>query len=155
MGNMAFAREGQLMLLVHNKINPSVAEWTEYVGVVAKLQYSEDPVDGLLVVSEAGGPNAKQRNEIVGAFEPHIVMTAVCSDSAFARGITTAISWFHPKQLISFRYDEIAPALAGLSVSLDRFDAVVASLHDLQRSIGARLVEPLAPTATPGDRVKR
>ncbi len=146
MANMAFAREGQLMLLVHNKINPSVAEWSEYVGVVAALQYSEHPLEGLLVVSEAGGPNAKQRNEIVSAFVPHIVMTAVCSDSAFARGITTAISWFHPKQLISFRYDEIAPALIGLSTELDRFTAVVARLHELQRSIGARLVHPLAPT---------
>src|SRR5258708_2854567 len=91
MANMTFARDLDLLLLIHNKTDPSGEEWSAYCAAIRGYQRSDDPVSNLLVVSEGGGPNARQRREVIESFQPRQAPTAVCANSAIARGITTAI----------------------------------------------------------------
>jgi len=138
MPDMTFARDGDLMILVHNTNDPSAADWARYCAAVKTAQRSDEPVIGLLVISEAGGPNAKQRAEVIEAFGPRRAPTAVCSNSALARGITTAIAWLYPKLMMSFRYEDVERALDGLGIGRNRHATLLARVLEFQREIGAK-----------------
>ena len=74
---MAFARVDDLMLLMHGREKPAQEKWSEYVAFVEATQKSASPVTALLVVSDGGGPNATQRNQIIAAFSPKGTPVAV------------------------------------------------------------------------------
>src|SRR5512147_1959684 len=111
---MRYARVGVTMLSVHDHRDPSDADWTEYVEAY-EAAARDHGVRGLLAVSRGGGPNARQRKHVVDRLGRYgYIKTAVCSSSAIARGITTAIGWLTPAQLKGFGYAERDAALAWL-----------------------------------------
>jgi len=138
MADMTFVKEGDLLILVHNKTNPTPEAWAAYCQAIKTYLASGDAVRVLLVVSEAGGPNAKQRREVIEAFGSTQPLTAVCSNSALARGITTAIAWLFPKLMMSYRYEDVVAALDGLGVPRDKHVGITARVIELQRKVSAK-----------------
>jgi hypothetical protein len=93
-------RAGDLVLVVsvHGSDSCSDAEWSEYLGMCgqAMAEHASDHNIGGLVVSEGGGPTARQREELriaLGIRKPRV---AVITSSLVTRGIGTALSWFNP-----------------------------------------------------------
>jgi hypothetical protein len=75
----------------------------------------------LLVHSGRGGPNAKQRAQIIAAYQGSGVGTAVCASSALARGITTAIGWLYGTNLMrSFPSEQLRQAMDHLNIPSSR-----------------------------------
>lgn len=59
-------RAGLTLVLVHDERNPSDTEWTQWVRFFATAARRES-VRRLFVVSRGGGPNRRQRMEVVDA----------------------------------------------------------------------------------------
>ena len=114
---LRYTRVGTTMVLVHDERDPTDEDWAEYVEVYREGAF-EHGVSKLLVISAGGGPNARQRRAVLTALagKEGTIRTAICSSSAMARGITTAIGWMTPAQLRSFGYEDRHAALDYLEV---------------------------------------
>ena len=110
------------MVLVCGRRDPSAEDWTVWSEAYsnATVEYG---VRKLFVVSAGGGPNARQRKQVVSAVLAKLgtaaeeIATAACGDSAAVRIVTAAIGWLSGAQrLKSFRSSERERALAYLDV---------------------------------------
>lgn len=151
---LLFERVGLLALLVHDERDPSAADWSQWVQFYATAT-REHNVRDLLVLSRGGGPNSRQRTEVVNALVGCLgpgamrLRTAVCTDSRLARGITTAIGWLYPmRHLRSFGHDQEQRNLA-----LD-FLQVAPGLRPAVLSTAERMEHELLRMAH-ADRVRR
>lgn len=119
---LRFARVGRLMLLVHGQRAPSPEGWSAWVEAFANAA-AEHGVRALLVVSQGGGPNARQRKEVVEALVVRLgaavdeMATAVCGSAPTVRAITAAIGWLSgAPRMRSFASDAQHQALEYLKV---------------------------------------
>ena len=133
---LAYSRyRGRLVLLAHARVNPSAAEWSAYC---RDLRRWRAELDGILVRSDGGGPNALQRGEMTDAIEAErtTVRTAVVTVSRVARGIVTALSWINA-QIKAFSPLQQDAALSYLGVTDDERAEVLAELERLRALLGA------------------
>lgn len=92
------------VVALHGKASPSAGEWSGFVALVRDF-YRRSP-KGLLygiTFTRGGGPDAKQRRELVDAVPKDQMTTGmIVSDSAVIRGIITAFSWLSRGGMRSF-----------------------------------------------------
>ncbi len=137
---MDFFREREVLIFLSGPTSPSAAEWPAYIDAVAQLAKPGGPLRGMLIVSEGGSPDGKQRAQAVTAFGAHAVPVAMCSASAMERGIITAMSWIYPAKIASFAFDEVTRGLAHIGIDATRAWALRAQIRAAQRKLGWRVV---------------
>ncbi len=123
---------GDLLLVVHANASPDAGEWRRFCEIAGELRNARGELRAL-VVTEGGAPNATQRtlyNEQVGAKN---VRVAVLTDSAAARAVLTAMSWFN-REMRAFAKGDLAGSLAFLRVQEPR--ELGATLAELRRELG-------------------
>jgi hypothetical protein len=80
-------------ILVHGDLPPDEAEWIACVEAL-RSGIKEQTVRGLLVFTDGVGPNAAQRRYATNALSQRFPV-GVVTRSRMARGLATAIQWFH------------------------------------------------------------
>jgi hypothetical protein len=110
---MASEAVGNIYVVAQARENPHDAEWDSNVERQASLV-----PDGLrvLVWSEGGGPDAKQRARLAERLAGYQPLTAILTPSAMARAIGVAISWVNPSVRM-FPPEALAMALAHLQTT--------------------------------------
>lgn len=133
---------GDLFLVVHPKTPPSDQDWDALMAIyrdraralrgTAKLS--------VLVSSDGGGPDAKQRKRLaeLGA----TLRVAVLSASPVVRAIGTAARWFNP-ELRVLAPDDLESARQHLGIAperwsraIDRLDRLLTTFRERARSTG-------------------
>ena len=142
---LRFGRVNRTMLLVHNERNPSAPDWSAWVEAYAQgaLEFG---VRALVVVSGGGGPNARQRTELMSTLIGRLerasaeeFRTAVCSDSVLARTITKAIGWLSgTPHLRSFGFGQRMEALEFLRVPEPERSEILRALSHFEGELRLR-----------------
>ncbi len=123
----------RIVILVHNKDTPSDEEWTRYCEDVQRWRKS---VEGILVVSEGGGPNTMQRGSLETALgEDFTGKTAVVTLSRIARGIVTALSWVNSR-IKAFATNQMNAAADHVGVGKDEHLQLLAEVTKLRADLG-------------------
>lgn len=138
MKTLLFERVHDLLILVHSAANPSEEEWNVYVRFVQETQLSSSPVAALLVYTRGGAPNAGQRKAVLSAADSTHCLTGVCTDSAIARGVLTAMSWLNKQPMYAFKLEEVDLALQMLEVPFEHRAAAKAVLTRLHAQLERR-----------------
>ena len=97
MAEMAFALQGELLVVVHNECAPAQTRWEEFCRECHR-SYVELPgaeTGAVLVASDGGGPDVVQRAQLLKAVERIPVRTAVVSPSVGVRRIHAALQLFN------------------------------------------------------------
>lgn len=117
--------EKRTAVLVVGPNTPDDQEWDDVCDVLRKNVH-----DRALVVTDGGGPTARQRKVIIDAAGGRKIPTAVMTDSVLVRGITTAMAWFVP-EVQAFKPDDLRGALDYLKVTtpVADVDRVVTALR--------------------------
>ena len=151
-----FGRCHQTMYLVFGLRGASPAGWSAWVDAYAHATVAFG-VRRLVVVSQGGGPNARQQSEIRQALvacldrEALQIRTAVCSDSLAARLITRAIGWLAGITYIeSFGYLERAEALAYLGVPGPQHEELLGALRRAEIEVGSLAPRESSAQSGPG-----
>ncbi|MBL9106518.1 MAG: hypothetical protein JNL82_36680 [Myxococcales bacterium] len=120
----------QVVILVHSKDAPADDEWEEYIRDVRTWAPT---IRAVLVISEGGGPNSLQREQMEHALDRERFKgkTAVVTLSRVARGIVTALSWFNPN-IKAFSTIQIPAALEYLEVPKPDHDAIQKEIRALR-----------------------
>jgi hypothetical protein len=103
---MAFGNFMSCVILVHSATAPTDKEWGHYIDFLKQQRTAQTKI---IVVTEGGSPGASQRAKLTELFGKVGVPTAVMTESAVARGVVTALSWFYAGKLGAFptaRMDE-------------------------------------------------
>jgi hypothetical protein len=109
--------EGAIVIVVENAISPTVEEWNAYCAKVEATLHRTKPRG--IALTDGGGPNAAQRNQINELLAGREAPSAVVTDSLMVRGIVTALSWFN-KQTAAFSPLAITKALRHVDVRGER-----------------------------------
>jgi len=110
---MAWAHDGRLSVVVHGESSPSSLEWSRFLNYNRSLR---DP--RVLVCTYGGGPDGKQRRELMEDAFYGGVPTVIMTNSVIARGIVTTLNWFNPNmKAVPLHADAMAHGLLGLSAS--------------------------------------
>jgi hypothetical protein len=118
-----FGRVGGTIVLVCGQPDPSNEDWTIWSNYYANTVL-EHGTRRLFVVSAGGGPNARQRKEVIstlvrnlGADVAEQLATAACGSSTSVRIVTAALGWLAGvHRMKAFRNDERERALEYLKV---------------------------------------
>jgi hypothetical protein len=83
------------IIVLHTIAAPDPAEWDAFVSAVSAVMTSATETVCAFAVSEGGGPTSAQRRALADAFGQGKTLprTHVFTNSAFVRGIVTAIEW--------------------------------------------------------------
>lgn len=124
----------RVVILVHGKDTPSDEEWTQYCEDTKRWRNS---IEGILVVSEGGGPNTMQRGSLEAALgEDFAGKTAVVTLSRIARGIVTALSWVNPR-IKAFATNQMSAAFEHVGVTnKDEHSTLLAEVIKLRTELG-------------------
>jgi hypothetical protein len=110
--SLAFGRVDDCMVIVHSKDPPNDEDWNAWLEF--NMRYLKSGVTlKCLVVTEGGAPSPTQRqlmNKKLSEFSisDSNYRNAIVTNSAFVRGVVTALSWFHPgyRAFSTDRFDE-------------------------------------------------
>lgn len=129
--------DGTLVVL-HTAQNPREDEWAEHCRFV-ESEFSR--IRGVLVLSDGGGPNTKQRGMLRNVVKEAAPRTAIMTDSAIVRGIITSLKWFASDRFAAFARDDLQGALRHIAASGPSIDAgaVLATLSALARELAVEL----------------
>ena len=126
------------MFLVCGEQNPSDDDWTEWIDAYENGAV-EHGVRTLLVLSRGGGPNARQRKQLVARMVAGVndaveeLRTAVCGDAAAVRAITNAIGWLSgTPHMKSFGYEARQKALQYLGASEEYWPEIIGTVKRLE-----------------------
>lgn len=128
---MAYRVVHGVFCVVHGATNPTDEEWEAY------LKYylaNERQCARTLVVTQGGGPSAKQRGDTAKVIQSSPTRVAIVSTSTLVRGIATALSWFN-KRVQAFSGNEMDAALKYLEVPQANTIPLLAELKKLQVTI--------------------
>lgn len=130
---MAYARCGRAhVALVHSQRNPKDEEWSRYL---ADLHRWVSVVRGVLVVSEGGGPTSGQRRAMHETFRlTNTMMTAVITESLFARGVVLAMNLWNPA-IRAFSPVTIERGLDYIKVPTDERPSLLAEVARLRERL--------------------
>lgn len=110
---MAWAHDGRLSVVVHGKSSPSPLEWSRFLNDNRSLRDLR-----VLVCTYGGGPDGKQRRELMEDAFYGSVPTVIMTNSVIARGIVTTLNWFNPNmRAVPLHADAMAHGLLGLDAS--------------------------------------
>jgi hypothetical protein len=135
--SMTVRTTGQLMLIVHPSRPPTTQEWDAFIQLsLAKL--AQGPLK-MLVMTQGGAPDARQRTQSRLLFEKGPLPIAVLTDLPVVRGVVTALSWFNPAiRAFAFKRGAgIGDALKFLQVDAVAPDRVLVEIREMQREVGA------------------
>jgi len=131
---LAFARHHNYVVVVHSARAPSDAEWDAYLrdagGSLSEIQ-------GMLIMTDGGGPTSSQRRSLKKLFEEHTrhnASFAVISSSLLARGIVLAINLFNP-YIRAFRPEALDEALKFLRVPDPERPSLLAMAKQLREQL--------------------
>jgi hypothetical protein len=115
----------QVVISLHRQDAPKAEEWYEYMQALAiamvALKGDKSGIRGLSI-SDGGGPNAKQRdqiNEFMRQFTGGRGTISIVTANPIVRGIIKALSWFNP-QARGFAPDELDEAIDYLGLTPDQ-----------------------------------
>jgi hypothetical protein len=149
MGTMAVA-DLTLSLVLHTDKAPSDAEWNQvldFYRTYAQEHAGDFSALRVLVIIDGGGPNAKQRADLMSAKNKASVKTAILSDSKIIRGIATAFNWINgDRSMRLFAPTDLSTALHFLDLPMDVIPKLLHQLGDLDTQM-ARPVRCLAIAA--------
>ena len=128
---MAYRTVNGIFCVAHGSSNPSDEEWKAYLDYYLA---NERECLRTLVVTDGGGPNAKQRAETAKLIQSAPTRVAIVSSSTFVRGVATALSWFN-KRVQAFSDTEMDRALSYLEVTDNLARLITAELKTLQATI--------------------
>lgn len=133
-GNLAWTLVGDYLVFVHTAVAPTDDEWKE---LLTKLRVARDKRRvRVLVYTQGGAPNARQRallNQAVEHVQPPI---AVVTHSNTARAAGTAIGWFNPRIKV-FDPSEQERAFDHLDANSAERKLLSLALRELRAEIGA------------------
>jgi hypothetical protein len=140
-GTIRYHRVGTTLALVCGKRDPTNDEWTAWCDVYADA-VTEHGVRRLFVVSASGGPNARQRKQIVAKLVQRAgaaveeISTAACGNSAAVRIVTAAFGWLAGvPRMKSFRDDERERALVYLKVPAEQHAEILTAVKRLEAEL--------------------
>ncbi len=128
---MAYRTVHGVFCVAHGSSNPSDEEWKAYLDYYLA---HEPECLRTLVVTDGGGPNAKQRGDTAKLIQSSPTRVAIVSSSTFVRGVATALSWFN-KRVQAFSDTEMDRALSYLEVTDNLARVITAELKTLQATI--------------------
>ena len=139
---------GDFVVVAQATESPGDEEWRRNIALQTSIPAERVRV---LVWTDGGAPNAKQRAALAAALKGTQPLSAVVTPpSSIARAVGTAIRWFNP-QLGVFSHEDIEAALNHLGVQgLDR-----QRLVDTVYRLRAELVAPARFRAAPAPKPKR
>jgi hypothetical protein len=117
MKTAAYGRVGDCFILVLGKVPPADADINPYLAFV-RGAIRPDMKPRVCVQSYGGGLSPKQRqalNELTAPFAK-VARIAVLTDSAVARGVVTAMSWFAKEVYQAFSLSDLNAALDFLQI---------------------------------------
>lgn len=132
--DVTYTIKDNLVLLVHSKSAPADDEWRRYVDEFRSRQHALEDLR-VLVITDGGGPDAKQRgwlNEVVGGRN---MPTAVVSAASIPRVMVKALSFFNPR-IRAFAPHELSEALAYLGIAGSKADWVAREVERLKSQLG-------------------
>ena len=95
-----------VVLVLHTQQDPQPEEWTSYIDLLVKLKKKNaGDVSRIrnMVVTDGGGPNAKQRaqvqTDVFGAAPNKMAAVSNALSNPLKRGLATAVSWLNPSFL--------------------------------------------------------
>jgi hypothetical protein len=128
---MASEIVGNIYVVAQSRDDPHDVEWDANV----TLQVSLVPIGlRVLVWSEGGGPNAKQRGRLAAALAGFHPLTAILTPSTLARAIGVAISWANPSVRM-FAPDALESALTHLQATAAERAVLVTCLARLKGAV--------------------
>jgi hypothetical protein len=90
--NCVFTRFGNISLVVHSAVNPSIEEWDT---LMEFYKSGADEFSGVLVYTNGGSPNATQRKRLRDVFGARLPpASAILTSSMPVRMVITAINLF-------------------------------------------------------------
>lgn len=137
MKTLSFAKCAGAMVVVHTEAAPEPNEWVTYVATLAAV-LGANPCTPVLVITEGGGPDARQRAQLKDAVGAASGRVAICTHSGIARRMITAIGWITHGTLRGFDHDDLPAAMTFLDLAPARLGEIKAQIHKLQAAIGAR-----------------
>jgi hypothetical protein len=134
---LLYERIEDLAILVHAEAAPSDEDWDPWVSTMDRF-LSAPRVLGLLVVTDAAGPNSGQRAKLDPLYKKIDggIPTAVMSHARVVRGIVTVLSWFNPK-IRAFAPTELTAALAYLGIEPSKREAVLRRIMHMRIELSA------------------
>lgn len=140
--SLGFGQGGNCFLYASAKVAPTTADWAEYIAWFTRvLAAAGGPpmVSGaltVLVYERASGPNAAQRKQLNDLVARYPIRVAVVTNSAIARGVLTAMSWFAKgKGYQPFTPEQLDSAMEFLQVDMITASSVKQNLLDLLRQL--------------------
>jgi hypothetical protein len=103
---------GDHVVVVHSATAPTDVEWQKNVELQTSLPAGRARV---LVWTDGGAPNAKQRAMLSAALKGGQPLTAVLTPSKVVQTVSVAISWFNPRLRV-FSPNELELALDHLNI---------------------------------------
>jgi hypothetical protein len=98
------------IVMLHTVKTPPQDEWDRYLDELRRYDVSQL---GLLVFTDGGAPNARQRKGLNDVLGKRVFLRAVVTNSSAVRKIVTAIGWFSAG-VKSFAPGEMDAAIAHL-----------------------------------------
>jgi hypothetical protein len=135
--SMAFREIGPVFVEVHSGQAPTDADWAAFIAAARKAL--SQGCKRVLVVTDGGTPNAKQRVVLNDLAREFSVTVAVLSDAPATRGVVTVLSWFNPL-IRSFAFKDgsgIYDALKHLKVEGFLAARLLLELREMQRELAA------------------
>jgi hypothetical protein len=134
---MGYKYVEKIHVVVHTADNPSNAEWDDYLHDIGEKQHE---IQGVVVYSAGGGPNAAQRSRLTAVWgNQKNKPVALMSSSRIFRGLITALVWVMPKHPMRvFAVDDMEGACGHVRASPSQRSLVEDTIASLKRELGMR-----------------
>jgi hypothetical protein len=132
--NAVTRRIGSLVILLQGTDTPTTAEWSECIKLVAAT--TDLNSTKVLVITEGGGPNLTQRQQLEGVLRGTTVCSAVVSDSMKVRFIVATVALFSSK-ISTFGMAEIEKAYRFLSLAPDEVQNAKKAVVEMRQELEA------------------
>jgi hypothetical protein len=149
---MLFRYVDRVVVMVHTTAAPDVASWHQYC---AAILHFRSEARGVLVFTQGGGPNSKQREEMRLALgDRPSPPVAIMTSSPIVRSIITSLNWFFGQSVAAFAQDDLTGPLRHLSSAghTPSGELLLRTLSALAGELGVQLpATTRPPTAAPGN----
>src|SRR5262245_53236996 len=133
-----------LIIVLHNTQTPADSEWAEFMALAREAERRDGGIANarVLAITDGGAPHAKQRDENNRFLAGRKGIAAAVSDSAFVRGVVTALSWINPA-VKAFSPAAFPAALEHLGVAKRHLQDVWYAVNELQKIVPTKIVEEI------------
>jgi hypothetical protein len=142
-----YQRFERTLVLVCGTRDPSNDEWAAFCGAVSGVLERGDDCR-LLILSAGGGPNARQRKQLVTTLAERRstavgeLRAATCGNAPVVRAVAATLGWMAGVHCIkSFRGEERDRALVYLGVAEEQRPALLAAAKRLEADLAAAVLQ--------------